>query len=325
MVSNKERKRMNRMTFLIVVGCMQANAQASTVELSPGVLVDAEAKVAFAVNPAGYTQRLNLDDGSSRWMSVDRVFPLTVADGVLISFGAPDAPGGANLVFINPEDGSILDRVSFDLPEQISANYFPNPKQRFSAQAVDTPAGARVFWRHERQELRGAAILELDQAGNESINPITVTQGAFDVVRDGDRFFAIPVRTQLNPPQARPLALSAQERIPGVSGAQHRAANDRHVQVAQASPDETFGQLWAWQIYDRDGARQARYSSPFAYAPFVLSEQTLVIRQQPYSFTHANAKATEFAARLLGVDAETGREIWSFDVLDQEYRGPLPP
>ncbi len=310
--------------FLAALGLSSAGNAASVV-LSPGVLLDVESDRAFVVDPSGFTQHLDLGNGAARWVSPDKAYPLALADGVLVTLSAPDSSGTAVLLLLNPVSGEAIDRVSFDLPETVSANFFPRPKRRFQASAVDTPEGVRIFWRHEFQELRGAAIAEIDQAGNEVINPITVEAGSFDLVRDQNRYYAVPVRTDFSVPAVPALALGDAERVADVSGVQLRAADNRHIQTSQALPHDTFGQIYQWSIYNRQGERQGGYKSPYAHAPFVVTEGMMVIREQPFGYAESDGSWVERGTRLVVIDLASGTERWSFQVLDQEYRGPLPP
>ncbi|MBK8284486.1 MAG: hypothetical protein IPK97_06155 [Ahniella sp.] len=311
-------------TFLAALGLASAS-NAAPVVLSPGVLVDVEGDRAFAVDPSGFTQYIELGNGAARWVSPETAYPLVLADGFLVALAAPDWPGSAVVLLLNPSSGEIIDRVSFDLPETVAANFFPKPKRKFEASAVDTPEGVRIFWRHEFRELRGAVIVETDQNGDEVINPITIETGAFDLVRDQNRHYAVPVRTAFSQPPALTVALNDNERLADISGTQLRAADNRHVQTFQALPHDTFGQIYQWSVFDRTGERKGGYTSPYSRAPFVVDDGTLVIRDQPFGYAEANGSWTERGTRLVGINLASGTERWSFPVLDQEYRGPLPP
>ena len=106
---------------------------------------------------------------------------------------------------------------------------------------------------------------------------------------------------------------------------QLRAADNRHVQASEARPHETFGLVHDWSIHDRTGARQGGYTSPYAYAPFVVDDGTMILRDQPFGHADGEGRWIERGTRLVGVDLASGSERWSFPVLDSEYRGPMPP
>lgn len=315
---------MNRLTSCMAALLAAGSATAAPLSLSPGVLIDSAEQMAIAVDPTGYTNRLNLTDGAIAWKSAEKVYPLALADGILLGVGVPDAPGTANLIVMRPATGEIEDRVAIDLPENVSANVFPRPKRRFAASVLDTPEGMRVFWRHEYAELRGAATMEIDSEGNEAINPITVLTGAFDLVRDGDRYYAVPIRGAFEEPSAPILALADEERVAGVPGVQYRAADNTHALVSAASDDDVFGTIWTWTIYERSGRAKGGYRSPYAYVPYLVSGDHLIIRDQPIEYLKRGEMVAR-GTRLVSIDLSSGAERWSFDVLDQEYRGPLPP
>lgn len=299
--------------------------EAATVVLSPGVLLDAGSDRAFVVDPSGFTQTLDLRTGTARWVSPEIAYPLELADGILVTLAAPDVRGAAVLLLLDPTSGAVIDRVSMDLPETVSANFFPSPKRRFRASAIDTPEGVRVVWSHESRTLRGAAIVEIDADGNEVINPVSIEQGAFDLVRDQDRYFAIPVRSTVDLPKPMPLALGDQERLADVPGTQLRAADNRHVQTSYSLPDEKFGIVHRWSIHDRTGQRLGGYLSPYAFAPFVVKDDSMLIRDRPLGFAESDGRWIERGASLVAIDLASGAERWRIPVLDDEYRGPMPP
>jgi len=316
---------MKRIIPLFVLLVMGGFGQAAPVALSPGVLLDLESHRAFVVDPSGFTQRLDLHGGAASWVSPEIAYPLVLADGVLVTLAAPDARGAAVLLLLDPGSGAVIDRISVDLPESVSANFFPSPKRRFKASAIDTPDGVRIFWSQESRTLRGAAIVEVDADGNEVINPATIEQGAFDLVRDQDRYFAIPVRSAFALPTPPVVALADRERLADVPGVQLRAADNRHVQTAQTRPHETFGLIHQWSIHDRTGQRLGGYASPYAYTPFVVDDGTMVIRDLPIGFAASDGRWVERGTSLVAIDLASGTERWRVPVLDDEYRGPMPP
>lgn len=298
---------------------------AAPLALSPGVILIPDEGIAYAADPRGYTQRIALDTGTPDWVSSEKVYPLAVADGWLIGIGAPDAPGSANVILLNPRSGEVEDRVSFDLPEAVTANVNAQPQRRFLASLLDTPEGVRVYWRHEHAELRGAAVMEPDADGNAAINPMTVLQGAIDLVHGGDSYIAVPIRGPVTEPVAPTVALAESERVNGLPGVQFRATDNAHVMVSSAQPDTRFGQLYNWSVYARDGARKGAYQSPYSYAPFTVIGDQLLIRDQPIDYTNTRGNRVQHGTRLVAIDLASGAERWSMEVLDSQYRGPLPP
>lgn len=311
---------------LTAAALLAANAvSAAPVALSPGVIVMADEKAAFIADPQGFTQRISLDTGASSWLSGEKVYPLAVADGRLIGIGAPALPGSANLILLNPQSGALVDRVSIDLPESVTASLFALPNRRFGASLLDTSEGARIIWRYESSELRGAAVMETDQSGEEAINPITVMEGAFDLVRSGDRYYAVPVRAAFDAPSVPAVVLANNERVAGIDGMQFRAADDAHIMASQAQSDARFGHVYTWSLYTRDGQRKGEFKSPYSHVPFIVNGSQLLIRDQAVEYADANGDWVKLGTRLRAIDLASGTERWSVEVLDPEYRGPLPP
>lgn len=313
-------------SILTMVALVASNPlMATPIALSPGVIVSPEREAAFIADPRGMTQRVSLETGLPDWVSAEPVYPLALADGWLIGLGAPDGPGSAKLILMNPENGGVEDRVSIDLPESVTANVFPQPGRRFLASLLDTAEGARVFWRYEYAELRGAAVVEADGNGEESINPVSVQSGAFDLIQAAGRYYAVPVRASYSEPEAPLVVLADSERVRGVDGRQFRAANDTHVMTSDAQPDARFGQLYQWAVYQRDGERVGGFQSPYSRLPFAVSGGQMLVRDLPVEYADQRGRWVSRGTRLTAIKLSDGSELWSVDVLDHEYRGTLPP
>jgi hypothetical protein len=286
--------------------------------MAPGVLVDREAGSGYAADAAGFLQALSLRDGSVRWISGEQAFPLAERDGQLYALGRVEAKGSGSLLVLDPRNGALLDRIAFDVPEHVAATVMPHPAGRFTISAVASANGLRLDWRHESRALRGA-LLDGDEAPR-------VDAGAFELLAASGRSVLMPILEPGTAPAQPSPEVAPGARLAGVAGRQFRSVGDDAVLGSEAVADPTWGTAWRWTIRARAAERAAgELLSPYSFAPFVLLDDTLVYRSEPFAFSSANGAEVSQRARLVGYDLAAGRELWHLDVLDPVFRGPLPP
>ncbi len=294
-------------------------AVAAAERLAPGVLVDVDAGRAIVADAAGYAQAVSLADGASAWISSEPAFPLLETPGRLLALGRIEARGVGLLLLLDPADGSVLDRIAFDVPEDVVASVMPRPKAQFSVQAQATPEGARLFWREVAAPLRGAVY------GDGSDEP-RISEGAFDLVLDARRSLAIPLRDAVAPAAGPTPDLAPGERLSTLGERQFRGLADASAMSSAPVADATFGARWQWTVQVRGAGRAiVGPALPYAYLPFAVSGSTLVYRTEPAAWIDANGRTAGHPARLAAWDLARGVARWHVDVLDPVYRGPMPP
>lgn len=295
---------------------------AGTYTLAPGIVVDSRRELAFTLAPEGMLQAVVLADGRVTWSSVEPMLPLAVQAGRLLALASTRQPGLGMLVIVDPASGQALDRVAFDLPETVSAEFMPGPNRHFSVQIVGAGDGLRLHWRYESRPLRGA--VEIDAQGE--ANPLQVESGAVDISYGGDRAYATPVREAVTAPALQSPAASAQERLPNVAGEQFVAVDRAYVLASVAVSDPEQGDRYRWSIHDRrQGRALGTLESSYALAPFLVSGSRLVYRAEAEGRMQADGQWLSLGTRLVGYDLADGRMLWSLPVNPMVYRGPLPP
>jgi hypothetical protein len=307
----------------LILLCMALAADALT--LGDDIVLDPSGETIYVVTPSGYTQAADVDDGRFRWASREPASPVAWVDGRLLAIGVPPQRGMGMMMIIDPATGETVDRMAFDVPENVTATTQPQPMRRFSLRTEALPDRLRVHWRFVGKPLRGA-LIDTDGDGSMGVErSVPVDFGSFDVLADGARTLVIPLRNVAEPAPPAGPALSDSEALPGVAGVQYRAADDGAVLASVATPDEHFVTAYRWMIHARADAKLlGELRSPYAYAPFMVSGDVLVYRAEPV-YQRQGDDVVALASRLVGYDLATGRERWSIPVREAAYRGPLPP
>jgi hypothetical protein len=304
-----------------VLLALASGALASSVPLSTGVLVDVTVGRAWVSDASGYVQNIALDTGKSLWTSAERALPVAELDGRIIALGSAKNFGQGVLVVLDASSGALLDRVSFDVPETVDADFAPRPLRKFSMTAQSSGQGVRLSWQFEGRPLRGAALLEASPGEEPTLAPLTQAQGALEFVRDRDAYFATPLRGLSAVTTSQSPDLPAAERLPGLQGVQFRSADAQTVLTSTPASPSSGAQRYDFKLFNRAGRALGGYSSPYSYTPFVLTPQILVLQTPPF----AEAAGPAHGAQLQGVNLQSGQIRWSFDILDSEFRGQLPP
>lgn len=299
-----------------------AAMDAGAVVLTPGIVVDVEHDVAYAIEPEGRTLAIALDDGSTRWTSAGRVLPLALHDGRLLALADTGQSGLATLLVIDPDNGNAVDQVAFDLPDSVSASFEPAPGRSFEVQISASDNGVRLHWRQQTVPMGGALVID-PVNGPE---PPRVIDGSVDIDVSAGAVQARPLPQTASRPQTPSPLLTAGERLPEVLGDQFRAADDASVLASVIINDATLGAANRWTFYNRpSGAKLGSLDAPYALAPFLVQGSRLLYRLPPHAYLSPAGAEIERPARLIGYDLATSRERWSVPVMDFVYRGPMPP
>ncbi len=293
--------------------------------LGTDIVVDPSGQTLYVVDPAGYAQAVAVDDGRRYWANTEQATPIAMVGGRLLVLGMPPQRGMGLLLMIDPATGVTVDRIAFDVPEDVTASAALRPLQRFRLQVESGTDGLRLRWQYTGRPMRGA-LIDADGDGDLSAESLAqVESGAFDIVTEGQRTLAIPVRDASEPTAPSGVALSAEESLQGIDGRQFRAADDAYVLASVATPDADLVTAYRWSIHAReDGRFLGRLDSPYAYAPFMVRGSLLVYRAEPTLVLQGD-KYVGQPSRLVAFDLATGAERWSVPVREAEYRGPMPP
>ena len=307
---------------LCVLALALSPALHAAVELSPGVLVEADSKRVYLSAVDGHMEARALSDGAVQWRSSERGLVLAEAGDQLLALGQAGRFGWGMLLLVDRDSGDVLDRIAFDLPETVSAAVMAEPMRRFDVRTEPTGTGLRLHWSYEAHPLRGALMLEEGAVASDTVQ----LAGVLDLELANAAAFVQPRPEMRADSQRASPQLSAEERIEGLEGRQFRAADNRHVLVSAAVEHPVYGFSWRWQLYARNGVRAAaEFERPFALAPFVLVEDTLLLQSPPVESADTAGGWSGHGLRLSAIELGTGKELWGVELLDRNFSGPLPP
>jgi hypothetical protein len=195
--------------------------------------------------------------------------------------------------------------------------------RRFDVRAENLGSDVRLHRSYAARPLRGALLVEDGSAiASEGIQ----LEGVFDVRIDGSRTLALPrLDITAQPLRASP-DLAPSQRIDGLGDRQFRSADDSHILAPEARSDDTFGTVWRWRLASRsEGLLETTLDQSFALAPFLMLEERLLFQAPPMGYVKASGGWEQHGLRLVMHDLAEGRELWSVELLDREFRGVLPP
>lgn len=294
-------------------------ALADAVNLGDGVVVDTARGVAFVANAAGDLDAVELERGHLLW-SAAAAKPLAAAEGLVIAQAEPSAAGALEIVSFDPADGTrgrVKARV--ELPKKVRADLRDAPGRSFRAAARMEQGGLRVSWTATNTSPDGTMRGYLPSAG-EGGGPAELTTGA--VLLDLDS----GVATEADAPAAAGVSVEAlpASAVPGATGNLFASADGRHVlESARRSGDDPF-EGYGWTIYARDtGEALGELTSSSSAVPFVVAGGRLLYVSQRSVRARGNEVVDE-PMQLRAFDLAQGRQLWSREVSDPNFRGPFP-
>lgn len=307
----------------VIASTSASAAESTAISLTPGVIVDTQDAAVYLPDPSGHAKAVNMLDGRIAWTSTERAFPLMLRDNKLLALGVVEQFGFGMVLLLDPVNGAVLDRIAFDLPESVSADFLPQPNREFVVSTEPTSSGARLFWRFQSRPLQGALMVNAD--GEPEIN-VKDLSGALDIVLTGERAYARHLQRAVSPPRVLPPELTASERLREVQGRQFRGADDTALLATRAVDHPTLGSINQWSFHDRrSGKLLGSLESLYSAAPFVLADKTLIYRAAASGQMDAAGQWLEQPTRLVGYSLGSARELWATPLLDQTYRGVMPP
>ncbi|MEO8461094.1 MAG: hypothetical protein ABI451_11245 [Dokdonella sp.] len=302
----------------------QVSAQAPTgpsSTLAPGVLVGGAdfPSSAWIADDVGRVAAINLDNGAMNWRGPAEGLPLALVDGKLVVLGRPERSGQMSLLLLDPASGSSVGTLLGQLPEGVLASPYAQPNRIFKAVADNSTGTLRVFWTYSEWPLRGALLVNdaTPDAGRRELNGVMTVDFPAHTLK---------LSSTAGAPANVAADLTGNERVPGVEGTQFRSADGTYALAASPVDDDVLGTAWRWTLHERGSARTvAQLQLPYSHAPFLVRANRLFWQSPPIAMRQASGEYLQQSLRLVCQDLTSGRELWSVNLLDQKFRGVLPP
>jgi hypothetical protein len=308
-------------------------------QLRDGVLVSPVNDAVYLMMPDGGVEAVQLSSGETLWSSMAAEKPLGVSGDVLISQAA--SPDGHILKIVALDSATGAERATGEqqLPPGVTPNIDESLEGAFYAAA--TRSGNDVFtrWQFVQRPTSG-----LPPGAEKGVAPgADDPTAAAPTALDAQRFDATSGVIQMNLTSGETASLNielapdavlkpaenvvAQEDnlLDNVQGEQYRSADGQHVVVSVRTGTVADFHRYILSVYEAKTARKvAVIKSHVAIIPIAVVGERVVFESSPY-VRRANDQLVENPLTIHVVDAKRNEVIWSRQVRDTTYQGPLPP
>ncbi len=317
---------------------LPASADAGSIFLADGVVVAPERARAFVMGAQGTLEALDLASGAVRWSTPGPAKPLAAVGDRLVAQARPEARGALELILLDAERGTRLERISTPLPTEVLADVVDGPGTSFRLRSRRAGAELVLGWRattpgadrtargylpaETEGESPGAALAARDRVGR--------LEGSvrLDPVSGRTSEVGLAVRDAALKPAPALRQLDAETGLTGVSPAgarQFASADGRHVLVTRPLTGEPAWRSHEWSIHERaTGTLLGTVRRHEPAVPFVVVGGTLY-SVSPASAVVEDGTVREEARALRAVDLASGAELWTRSLEEVRFRGPFPP
>lgn len=324
-------------------------------QLRDGVIIDPAKGVAFVMSPGSAIRALEIRGGRDIWSTTAAAKPLAIVGDMLVAqVESRTATNMLHVVALNASSPTnILLSDTEALPAEVMVGIDGSPHKTFWTAARPVGENVEITWMYSTDLPQGIVPQRRDDLSGNRAAPIgarlgqpvvasgEVAQPTASAVRSGglildvrDRSLkAAPVRVPAEtlralPPRRDPvLAMSAEAAAFQGEVAQQAqlmllSADGRHILESILTGDDRVWEQYTWTIRDRESGRSVgSIKSHMSVAPFYVREGLVIFATDPYTRRGEGAQPL----KLRAYDLETGRERWSVEVRDTQYRGSLPP
>jgi hypothetical protein len=293
--------------------------------LRDAVVVDSARGIAYVTHPQGGVQAVDLARGTSLWRSTQGERPLSLVDNLLIAQAQPGEGGELRVVALDVRKrGALSAEADLAMPESVRAEVHDTLRQAFRVVAAPSPEGIVVSWEAEvYPSLPGRGEREVEESERAEEKSARVREQ----VLEGTALFNPSAGHLLSTKAAgrsmQPVFASSLS-APGSREARFSSADGRHVLASVRTGNDTSAAPYRWTVSDRGtGAVLGSFPAEVSMSPFVVVGKRLIHVVQP-GLRAEGGKLIEQPLRLRAVDLTTGRELWTREILDTEFRGAIP-
>ncbi|WP_062542021.1 WD40/YVTN/BNR-like repeat-containing protein [Rufibacter tibetensis] len=321
---------------------IQKSSKQNSFELFPGVIIEPNKSRAFIMSPNGGIEAVKLSTGEKMWYTAAATKPLGVVKKRLISQVENLKPdNNLKIVALNPANGHTIVSAQEELPSDVNASVIKSSKGEFVANSYLVNNDLIVAWQFvepdkSRNIKRG--VLERTRGkmpAQEEIN-FTLPKGDTSLTNIKSGAFRLKLSNGETTPIDQPAELNnlnslknkasfSSKLISGSSSPQFISADGLHILVSQPTNNNAVSGRYTLRIYERDSKKQlGEFKSPFPFVNFIVKDNIVIYQTQPYTIrTKEGLKKEPLKVRAL--DLKTSKELWSQEVRDTTYRGPMPP
>lgn len=292
--------------------------------LRPGIVIDPSTNIVYVMTPEGIAA-VDATSGAKRWTTREAAKPLGLARNLLISQIEPKTETRVlNLAVLDTkESGAVTARGVDVLPETVKVAIGQTVEGKFESQASLVANDALVTWRFESLPLRGIQVAPVREPTTDPVSALGAkaqsTEGALRLNLDTGAVSKVNVGSI--PQEAREWLLTSQEKISGAPARQYASVDRRHIMASERIADDKAWAKYRWTVFESlTKKRIGQFRTHLSFVPFVVRNSILIYETTPY----LRAGQAE-PAKLRGVDLATGKEVWSVEVRELVYRGPVPP
>jgi hypothetical protein len=300
-------------------------------ELSPGIIVDPNQRLVFAMTPKGIAA-VDISNGERIWVSNEAAKPIGFVNGRVI--GQADSSVEAHsltIVALDSKSGKKVVAGNMVLPANVKPSVTRTLQGDFVASAAPSDGNTIVGWkftRHAPQRgIRPGTESTLSAPGGPALPaaPNGSESGAFRLNLSTGAVSQVSVveAGQLQPTLQK--ALQATESRIDDRGKELVSSDGHYVLVSKLTGDDTQAEKYTLMVYDRKTRnRLGEFRSYLSVVPFFVNDSEVIFDSSAY-VQRIDRDLVEQPRKIRAVNLQTGREVWSQEVRDTGYRGPFPP
>ncbi len=349
-------------TSVILVSSLSTVALAeSSLDLTPGVVAQAERGVMFVMTPSGGMTELSLASGQAIWQTTAAAKPLLVHEGRLLA-QAEGRPEMLELrVFDLANRGDDPVRIDYRLPANARAAVDEGMLVAFRVRAVVRDGEPYVIWSYTRNlsrlqpayaeqidtHVRGALRVDLDArtAVPVDIDTVVADRDVTEAIPPGAEALVASPRTagaflaglelrgnpgatrdallqRWNVADGQPLAA-----VPLLTADVRRwvfSVENRHLLLGSVRREAAPESRFAWTLFSMEtGEQLVEIYRPRSGAEHVVHEDKLVYLAEPMRVRVGEAMV-DVPKSVEAVGLSDGAVAWSQAIRDVAYRGPYP-
>jgi hypothetical protein len=222
---------------------------------------------------------------------------------------------------LDARDGSLVASRFTTLPAPARVLVDERLGERFELEPL--PGGNRFAWAYTQETVPGAILGDADRpvgrSADEGVEPAPsqiVLSGTVTIdVGSGQASVAVDERAGASMPRA---ALETRE-SPELGGRRFLSAAGTHLVASERSGAEAY----RWRVHARGGARLGEVVLPWAYLPFAVVGESLVVAT-PLHMDRRGDEVEISPVAIESIELSSGRSRWRRPIRDTAYRGPYP-